>query len=121
MRLAVIRFLSLISIIFACGFTAEAQDLTRELKIASGSSAEIINRYGRVGITAAAAVGVKSAAGKFTAVIALSDHGFIERGRYCGRHIGGGLRHDRFFCGLYILYLGRAGRDDGKRSHYRGF
>ena len=67
MRLAVTRFLSLISIIFAFGFTAEAQDLTRELNITSGGSVEIINRYGRVGITAAAAVGDKPAGGKLTA------------------------------------------------------
>ena len=67
MWLAVTRFLSLISIIFAFGLAAEAQNLTRELNITSGGSVEIINRYGRVGITAAIAVGDKPVAGKFTA------------------------------------------------------
>ena len=67
MWLAVTRFLSLISIIFAFGLAAEAQNLTRELNITSGGSVEIINRYGRIGITAAAVVGNKPTAGKLTA------------------------------------------------------
>ncbi len=47
--------------------SAEAQGLTRELRIASGGGVEIVNKYGRVAVRAEPAAGDKPVAAKVTA------------------------------------------------------
>ena len=48
--------------------TAAAQDMTRELSIASGGSIEIINKYGRVAAKAEPSAGDKPVTSKLTAM-----------------------------------------------------
>ncbi len=67
MRLVVIESLTIISVILAFWLSAEAQDLTRELRITSGGTVEIVNKYGRVAARAKPAVGEKPAGTKLTA------------------------------------------------------
>ena len=67
MRLAFIRTLSIFSVILVFWLSAEAQNLTRDLKIAAGGTVEIVNRYGRVAARAEPAVGDKPVVSKFTA------------------------------------------------------
>ena len=53
--------------IIASSLAAAAQDLTRELNVRYGGTVEIVNRYGRVGARAEAAVDEKPVAGRLTA------------------------------------------------------
>lgn len=67
MRLAIIRSLLITAVTLAFWLTTPAQDVTRELKVTSGSTVEIVNRFGRVGVKAEAVADDKTPSGKLTA------------------------------------------------------
>ncbi|MEQ1923882.1 MAG: VWA domain-containing protein [Pyrinomonadaceae bacterium] len=67
MRLAIIRSLLITAVTLAFWLTTPAQEVTRELKVTSGATVEIINRYGRVGVKAEAVADEKTPSGKLTA------------------------------------------------------
>lgn len=52
MRLAVIRILFTIVFVFALWQIAVSQDFTRELRVATGGTVEIVNKFGRVAVQA---------------------------------------------------------------------
>ncbi|MBK8303163.1 MAG: VWA domain-containing protein [Chloracidobacterium sp.] len=67
MRLAITRSLLITAVTLAFWLTTPAQDVTRELKVTSGSTIEIVNRYGRVGVKSEAVVDEKTPSGKLVA------------------------------------------------------
>ncbi len=67
MRLAIIRYLLITAVTLAFWLTTPGQDVMRELKVTSGSTVEIVNRYGRVGVKAEAVADEKTPSGKLTA------------------------------------------------------
>lgn len=67
MRLAITRSLFITAVTLAFWLTTPAQDVTLELKVAAGSTVEIVNRYGRVGVKAEAIADEKTASGKLVA------------------------------------------------------
>ncbi|MGB2752573.1 MAG: VWA domain-containing protein [Pyrinomonadaceae bacterium] len=67
MRLAIIRSLLITAVTLAFWLATPAQDVARELKVSLGSTIEIINRYGRVGVKAEAVADEKTPSGKLTA------------------------------------------------------
>lgn len=67
MRLAILRSLLIAAVTLAFWLATPAQDVTRELKVTSGSTLEIINRFGRVGVKAQAVAENKTPSGKLTA------------------------------------------------------
>lgn len=67
MRLAPTRSLLIISVILAFWSLAEAQGVTRELKVAAGGTVEIVNHYGRVAARAQPGTDDKLVTGKLIA------------------------------------------------------
>lgn len=68
MRLAASRLLILNLLFFSLWLAAAAQDVTRDLAAGTGSTIEIINKYGRVGVRAEPGEGEKPAKAKLTAM-----------------------------------------------------
>lgn len=67
MRLAITRSLLITAVTLTFWLTSPAQDVTRELKVTSGSTIEIVNRNGRVGVKAEAVADEKTPSGKLIA------------------------------------------------------
>jgi len=67
MRLAITRSLLITAVTLTFWLTTPAQDVTRELKISAGSTVEIVNRYGRIGIKAETVTDEKTPSGKLIA------------------------------------------------------
>lgn len=61
------RFPYILLVIFALSLAVAAQDVTREINVRDGGTVEIVNRYGRVGARAEAAIDGKFVASKLTA------------------------------------------------------
>ena len=75
MRLAITRSLLISAFTLAFWLTTSAQDVSRELRISSGSTVEIVNRYGRIGIKAETVADEKTPSGK---VVASSPKGVSD-------------------------------------------
>ncbi|MBK7394670.1 MAG: VWA domain-containing protein [Chloracidobacterium sp.] len=67
MRLAITRSLLITAVTLAFWLATPAQDVTRELKVTSGSTIEIVNRFGRVGVKAETVADEKTLSGKLVA------------------------------------------------------
>ena len=78
-RLALKRSLLIICLSFALGQIAYAQDLTRDLTVAAGSTIEVVNKYGRVGAGAVAPIAPDAGSAFQPGLTASSARGVSER------------------------------------------